>query len=73
MGREEAAALAAILQAEIEKGTSGHAIGTWSISYDKKRGAFIFNKCEADGYCEERPAVIALDGSILDPGGPLFG
>jgi hypothetical protein len=73
MGREEAAALVAILEAEIAKGTSGHAIGTWSISFDKKRRAFVFNKCEADGYCEERPAVIALDGAILDPGGPLFG
>jgi hypothetical protein len=47
--------------------------GTWSIHFDKKRGAFSFDKCENEGYCEERPAVIALDGSVLDPGGPLFG
>ena len=73
MGREEAAALVAILQAEMAKGTEGHAIGTWSISFDKKRSAFVFNKCEADGYCEERPAVIATDGSVIDAGGPLFG
>ncbi|MBK9344841.1 MAG: hypothetical protein IPN07_17865 [Dehalococcoidia bacterium] len=47
--------------------------GTWSIHFDKQRAAFTFDKCENAGYCEERPAVIALDGSVLDPGGPLFG
>jgi hypothetical protein len=73
MGREEAAALIAILQTELAKGNEGHAVGTWSISYDKKRSAFVFNKCEADGYCEERPAVIAADGTVIDAGGPLFG
>jgi hypothetical protein len=73
MGREEVAALIAILETEAGKGTAGQAIGTWSISFDKKRSAFVFNKCEADGYCEERPAVIGLDGTVLDAGGPLFG
>lgn len=73
MGREEIDALIAVLQAEREKGTAGHAIGTWSITYDKKRRAFVMNKCEADGYCEERPAVIGLDGTVVDAGGPLFG
>lgn len=72
MGREEVAALIAILEAEQEKGTGGQAIGTWSISFDKKRLAFVFNKCENEGYCEERPAVIGLDGNVIDPGGPLF-
>lgn len=73
MGREEIAALIAILTAEKEMGPSNPVRGTWSIHFDKKRGAFTFDKCENEGYCEERPAVIALDGAILDPGGPLFG
>jgi len=73
MGREELEALIAVLEAETAKGTGGQAIGTWSITFDKKRSAFVFNKCEADGYCEERPAVIAMDGAVIDPGGPLFG
>lgn len=73
MGREEIAALIAILTAEKEMGPSSPVRGTWSIHFDKKRGAFTFDKCENEGYCEERPAVIALDGAILDPGGPLFG
>ncbi len=72
MGREEIAALIGVLSAELEKGSSGKAVGTWTISFDKKRSAFVFNHCENDGYCEERPAVIAVDGSVLDPGGPLF-
>lgn len=73
MGREEINALIAVLEAERDKGTSGHAIGTWSISYDKVQRAFVFNHCEADGYCEEKPAVISVTGEVLDPGGPLFG
>lgn len=71
MGREEIDALIAILQAEREKG-GGHALGAWKIGLDKKRGGFTFDKCENDGYCEERPSVIAFDGSVIDPGGPLF-
>ena len=35
-------------------------------------GAFVFNTCEFDGYCEERPAVISVSGDVIDPGGPLF-
>ncbi len=73
MGKEEIAALIGLLQRENELGTDSHVLGSWSISFDKKKGAFMFDKCEADGYCEERPSVIALDGAILDPGGPLFG
>ena len=72
MGREEIAALIEVLTAQLATGTEGKAIGTWSISFDKKRGAFVFNHCENDGYCEERPAVIATDGRVIDPGGPLF-
>ena len=73
MGREEIAALIAILTAENEAGSSSPVRGVWSIHFDKKKGAFTFDKCENDGYCEERPSVIALDGTVLDPGGPLFG
>ena len=72
MGREELAALVDLLTKLQEEGLSSPAIGTWKIEYDKKRSAFVFDKCEADGYCEERPVVIALDGRIIDPGGPLF-
>jgi hypothetical protein len=73
LGREELAALIEILTKQQELGREGVAIGTWKIDFDKKRGAFVFDKCENDGYCEERPAVIALDGSVIDKGGPLFG
>ena len=73
MGREEIAALIAILTAENQAGSDSPVRGTWSIHFDKKKGAFTFDKCENEGYCEERPAVVAIDGSIIDPGGPLFG
>lgn len=73
MGREELAALIAILQAQLERGGENLALGAWHIHFDKKRSAFLFDKCEAEGYCEERPSVIATDGSVIDPGGPLFG
>ncbi len=73
MGKEDIAALIAVLQRENELATDSHVLGTWSISFDKKKGTFLFDKCEADGYCEERPSVIALDGTIVDEGGPLFG
>jgi len=72
MGREEIAALIAILSAQQERGRESVALGTWKISFDKKRQAFVFDKCESDGYCEERPAVVGTDGSIIDAGGPLF-
>lgn len=72
MGREEIAALIAVLQDQLALGREGKAIGTWRIDFDKKRGAFVFDHCENEGYCEERPAVIALDGNVIDPGGPLF-
>lgn len=73
MGREELAALIAILTEQQAKGTASLALGTWKIGFDKKRGAFTFDKCENEGYCEERPAVIAVSGEVLDAGGPLFG
>lgn len=73
MGKEQIAALIAVLQAENDKGAGSLALGTWAIHFDKDRAAFVFDKCENDGYCEERPAVVAVDGQVLDPGGPLFG
>ena len=72
MGKEDIAALIAVLQNENDKGTGSHVLGTWTISFDKDKGTFMFDKCAADGYCEERPSVLALDGSVVDPGGPLF-
>ena len=41
------------------------------IRYNKDRGAFSFDKCESEIYCNERPSLIAFDGAVLDPGGPL--
>lgn len=73
MGREQIAALINILTEQLEQGADGVILGTWKIDYDKAREAFVFDKCENEGYCEERPSVVALDGSVIDPGGPLFG
>lgn len=73
MGRKEIAALIDILTRENERGGESVALGAWTIGYDKARGAFVFDRCEAGGYCEERPGVVALDGSVLDAGGPLLG
>lgn len=73
MGREQIAALIAILTAEQEKGRESLALGSWHIHFDGTKQAFVFDKCENEGYCEERPAVVATDGTVLDAGGPLFG
>jgi hypothetical protein len=73
MGREQLEALVRVLQEQLGSPDQNLAIGTWSIHYDKVRAAFTFDKCENDGYCEERPAVIGLTGDVLDKGGPLFG
>ena len=72
MGREQLEALMRVLQEQLESPDQNLAIGTWSIHYDKGRAAFTFDKCENDGYCEERPAVIGINGAVLDKGGPLF-
>jgi hypothetical protein len=72
MGSKELQALVEVLQDQLARGLEGNVLGTWNIHYDKERGAFQFDKCENDGYCEERPSVIALDRTVLDPGGPLF-
>lgn len=72
MGREQLQALARILEQQVALGREGVVTGTWEIRWKKDRSAFEFDKCEFGGYCEERPSVIALDGSVLDPGGPLL-
>lgn len=72
MGKEELEALIRILQDQLARPEGNLALGAWHIHYDRRRRAFLFDKCEAEGYCEERPAVIAVDGEILDPGGPLL-
>ena len=73
MGAKELQALIEVLQGQVEQGREGHAIGTWTIHYDKARSAFTFDKCEDGIYCEERPSVIGIDGSVIDPGGPIGG
>ena len=72
MGNAELLALARIIEEQQQKGTESLALGSWRIEFDKARSAFVFDKCEAQGYCEERPAVIAMDGTVIDKGGPLF-
>ena len=71
MGTKELEALIAVLERETEKAREGHVLGTWTIRYDKDRNAFTFDKCESEVYCNERPSVIAVDGDVLDPGGPI--
>ena len=71
MGTKELEALIAVLERETEKAREGHVLGTWTIRYDKARNAFTFDKCESEVYCNERPSVIAVDGDVLDPGGPI--
>ena len=72
MGREQLQALARVIEQQLAIGREGVVIGSWEIRYDKARNAFLFDKCEFGAYCEERPSVIALDGAVLDPGGPLL-
>lgn len=73
MGRKEIEALIAVLQQQLAEGRDGVVVGTWEIHYERERNAFLFDKCEMGGYCEERPSVVALDGTVLDKGGPLLG
>ena len=73
MGRKQLEALIAVLQAQLAAGSDSIITGTWTISFSKDFNAFLFEKCELGGYCEERPSVISVDGNILDRGGPLLG
>ncbi len=74
MGTKELEALVEVLQTEIAKGRKNHVTGTWHIHFEKRdeQPVFSFNKCESEVYCEERPTVIAVDGEVIDEGGPLF-
>jgi hypothetical protein len=72
MGREELAALARIIEEQMKDGTSSPLVGTWTIHFDKERSVLYFEKCEFGDYCEERPTVVALDGTVVDKGGPLL-
>lgn len=71
MGRREIEALITVLQQQLALGREGAVFGTWEILYSRDRGAFLFDKCEAGGYCAERPSVISLTGEVLDAGGPI--
>lgn len=72
MGSKELQALIEVLQGQLAQGRDNVVVGSWTIQYDKGRAAFTFNKCEDGVYCEERPSVVAIDGAVLDKGGPLF-
>jgi hypothetical protein len=72
MGSKELQALIEVLQGQLAQGRDNVVVGTWTIQYDQERSVFTFNKCEDGVYCEERPSVVGLDGSVLDKGGPLF-
>lgn len=71
MGRAELEALVQVIQSQLAG--QNLAVGSWSIHFDKERTAFVFDKCEHGGYCEERPSVIAIDGTVIDAGGPIGG
>jgi hypothetical protein len=72
MGREQLSALARIIEEQLASGPNNAVVGTWTIRYDAKRSALYFEKCEDGFYCEERPAVIDLNGNVLDRGGPIL-
>ena len=76
MGTKELEALITVLQTELAKGRKNHVTGTWQILFEKRddleNPVFSFNKCESEVYCEERPTVVGVDGTIIDEGGPLF-
>jgi hypothetical protein len=72
MGREQLEALVHIIEEQLKEGPNSAVIGTWTIRYDKERQALYFDKCEDGFYCEERPAVIDLQGNVVDRGGPIL-
>jgi hypothetical protein len=73
VGKKEIEALVAALQKQLDRWDDNVVVGTWTITYSRDFDAFMFEKCELGGYCQERPSVIARDGSIKDRGGPLLG
>lgn len=72
MGREQLAALARIIDEQLKAGANNAVVGTWTIRYDGQRKVLYFEKCEDGVYCEERPTVIDLSGSVIDRGGPIL-
>jgi len=71
MGKEQLAALARIIEEQLAQGPGNAVVGSWTIRYDGSRQVLYFEKCEDGAYCEERPAVIDLNGTVIDAGGPL--
>jgi hypothetical protein len=69
MGEKELQALRSILE---DTNNKKYMVGTWSINFNKEQNTFQFDKCEFVGYCEERPVVINLEGTVLDKGGPII-
>ena len=72
MGREQLAALARIIDEQLAFGTDSPLMGTWTIAFDRERSRFYFEKCEFGNYCEERPTIIDLEGTVVDKGGPIL-
>ena len=72
MGRKEIEALLAVLRSQLDHWKDNVIVGTWTIIYSKDHDAFLFEKCELGGYCEERPSVISVGGKVVDKGGPLL-
>ena len=72
MGRKEIEALMLALQNQLDNWKDNVILGTWTIIYSKDYNGFLFEKCELGGYCEERPSIISVDGSVMDKGGPLL-
>jgi hypothetical protein len=72
MGRDQLAALARIIDAQLKDGTDSPLVGSWTVEYDAARNLFSFGKCEFGTYCEERPTVIDLQGNVIDRGGPII-
>lgn len=72
MGREQLQALAKIIQDQLAEGPNNALTGSWTIRYDGVRKVLYFEKCEDGFYCEERPAVVDLEGNVLDRGGPIL-
>ena len=72
MGKEQLEALARIIGEQLALGPGNAVVGSWTIRYDRAKEALYFEKCEDGFYCEERPAVIDLKGTVVDPGGPIL-
>ncbi|MDG1990789.1 MAG: hypothetical protein P8J51_05920 [Dehalococcoidia bacterium] len=69
MGEKELQALRDILE---DVNNKKYMIGAWSINFNKEQNTFQFDKCEFGGYCEEKPVIINLEGTVLDKGGPII-